>query len=274
MVQEISFATRDIPPPAPLYVTNADKIFITTYNSLSGVEVVVMGRIIDPAGKVLPFNVFHTPKSDRTPTSTIQMLKEGYLISVSVANSAGTPRRGHTWVQVGILWGAGGQHTEYVTLIEDYIADFDYAFWPWGKVSHFPDGPGLIRSITGTNPAAGSELSETVPTNARWRLISFYASFVTDSTVASRRPTLIIDDGTNTVFRAVTTATQGASLTGHWSWAATGCELTATVEGVVVPIPHNLFLMGGYRIKTDTDAMAAGDNWGAPQILVEEWIEP
>jgi hypothetical protein len=48
----------------------------------------------------------------------------------------------------------------------------------------------------------------------------------------------------------------------------------ATVgNNALVPIPPDIILSDGDRIRTQTTGIVAGDDWGAPQILVEEWIE-
>ena len=56
------------------------------------------------------------------------------------------------------------------------------------------DGPGTIQSITGTDPSAGNEISQTVPANTIWRLWGMYATLVTDAGVADRRASRYIDD--------------------------------------------------------------------------------
>ena len=135
------------------------------------------------------------------------------------------------------------------------------------------DGRGVIRSIIGTNPAAGAEVSETVPTNARWRLRSLAASFVTSATAASRYPSLIFDDGATNFYVSDPPELQLASTTSTWQ-AFPGSARLVAVSGVRqwnagVPI----CLQGGFRLRTATTNLQAGDNWGPPQLLVEEWIE-
>ena len=36
---------------------------------------------------------------------------------------------------------------------------------------------------------------------------------------------------------------------------------------------RDLILLAGHRIRTSTSSLQAGDDWGAPQLLVEEWLE-
>jgi hypothetical protein len=134
------------------------------------------------------------------------------------------------------------------------------------------DGPGLIRSIAGTSPAAGAEISETVPTGVRWELMSFHAQLVTSGTVANRLPRITIDDGTNVYYRRSTTSNHAASATFFYV-AAPGIPDTGTANNNIVGLstPVGLRLTGGHRIKTITTAIDATDQWSGVRYVVREW---
>ena len=155
-----------------------------------------------------------------------------------------------------------------------YISDTSPLLFPGGKNESSIEGPGLIRSITGTNPAAGVEISETVPTGARWRIICFKATFVADATATTRGPRLSFDDGSLAYFTAGTFTSITASTTFIHSWAAVGQEDNSAASATVQCIPSDLILAAGHRITSSTVSIQAGDNWDAPQLLVEEWIQP
>jgi hypothetical protein len=129
--------------------------------------------------------------------------------------------------------------------------------------------PGTIKDFTGTDPAAGAEITETVPANAVWRWIGGLATLVTDATVADRRVHVTIDNGTSVYWEGVSTSVQAASLTNKYS---IGAPVAAAIGNVhFIPLPLDTYLVGGDRIITATDLLEAGDNWGAPQFRVEEW---
>lgn len=132
------------------------------------------------------------------------------------------------------------------------------------------DGPGTIKSITGTDPVAGSEISETVPANTIWRFWGAVASLVTDATVANRRVKVLIDDGTTTVFPSDSSSVQAASQTESY--------IIGPHAGVVadhwIPTPPGMLVLAGWRVQTSTTLIKTGDNWGAPQLTVEEWHDP
>ncbi len=136
------------------------------------------------------------------------------------------------------------------------------------------DGPGTDKSIAGTNPAAGSEISETVPANAVWMVGGIYASLVTDANAANRRVHVLVDDGATTFYRSVSASVQAESLTHYYSIGPHG--ITAAVADTVhwIPLPPGMVLSAGSRIQTSTALIEAGDNWGAPQLSVTEWHNP
>lgn len=125
---------------------------------------------------------------------------------------------------------------------------------------------GVVTTAVGSNPAAGAEISETVPAGEQWELLAVRFTLVTDATVATRAPSLLIDDGTNTILRIAAASTQTASLTVAYNWMADlGYEKTSASANVQGSFPR-LTLLGGYRIRTTTGAMVAGDDYGAPVL--------
>jgi len=126
----------------------------------------------------------------------------------------------------------------------------------------------------GTNPAAGEEISETVPTGVKWRLISLRASFVASATVINRVPRLQLMDGIYSFFTSGVSATITAGTTSNFSFAVVGQEDTSTPSAVVQCIPDNLMFLPDQKITTATGGIQADDDWDAPVLLVEEWISP
>lgn len=139
------------------------------------------------------------------------------------------------------------------------------------------EGPGHRKSVTGTDPAAGNDIVETVPDNARWRIISFDARFITDATSTNRNVRLIIDDGSgNNLVRSPIPDPIGATQDNTFNYFENAPITPAgAVAGIYnAPLPNDNVMFQGWRIVTSTANIQAGDNWGAPTLGVEEWLDP
>lgn len=130
---------------------------------------------------------------------------------------------------------------------------------------------GDIVTYTGSNPAANTEWSETVPTGTMWRILSIRAQLVTDANAANRRVGITITDGTNTVLKENAESVQAASLTHNYNIAPHGSRAVADVEHYIpLPAIDNFWLPAGYVIASTTLSRQSGDDWGAPVFMVEE----
>ena len=216
-----------------------------------------------------PFDFTHTTNSDRSLKQEYFNLDGIPLTAMAVAWT--TPvRNGRCFVNMFLY--AGG--LRLFGLGSGYLSDGYQVSWPPAKHSPMGSGPGYLRSVAGTDPAAGAEISETVPTNARWRLRGLIVQFVTDATVANRYVTLTFDDGATPLQRIGANTAQAASTTQNYTGVCGGGVLGDTGNySVLLPLPVNLMLFKGWRISTATLNLQAGDNFGAPQLLVEEWLE-
>jgi len=127
------------------------------------------------------------------------------------------------------------------------------------------------RIVIGDDPAAGVEISVTVPGGRFWEILAVTLTLVTDATAANRRPTLLIDDGTTVALRSLSRADQTASITGRLCWADFG-NTVGTTGGTEqqVSLPAGLVVAPGWRIRSSTDLLQAGDNYAAPLLWVRE----
>ena len=133
-----------------------------------------------------------------------------------------------------------------------------------------PDDGWYNRILVGTDPGAGAEVSETVPAGLDWELVATRVSFVTDATVANRRPHLIVDDGTNVLVQSPAPTDQGASTTTAYQWSSFGQQITTTGGNSLMVMPNVIKLEAGYRVRTSTVGIVAGDNYGAPVLTLRE----
>lgn len=260
-------------PGGAVYVTGEDHVRVTSFNSATGVRLAIEGRFLRPSGQAVPFGESHVPNTDRTANTSSFRLNEGWLLNLHVRASEGTPRRGQCFVLVELVRGSGAAAAATVTLLQGYVTDTQRRAFPGSDLESSIDGRGVLRSVTGTDPAANTEISETVPTNARWLLWAVRLTLVTDANVANRLPQLTIDDGTNNILTLGSSAVQAASVSQAHYFGGQGFAGGASGGHHAIPGNVAIPLPGGFRIGTNTVSRQAGDNYAAPQLLVEEWIE-
>lgn len=138
---------------------------------------------------------------------------------------------------------------------------------------------GNIRSIIGTNPPAvatgdsGGESTEAVPTNAKWRLISYRIRLTTSATVSNRYAAVEVRDASANIMCILPSVVAQAASTGRthfWGSSYNNNQVAAT--GFTESFPSDLILRQGYTLHTNS-LLKMGDDLAAPAMLVEEWIE-
>lgn len=137
------------------------------------------------------------------------------------------------------------------------------------KVQTLPDPPVVV---VGTDPAANTEVAETVPDGEFWELLAVSVLLVQGLT-QTPQPVLVIDDGADVVFESFgASAAQAASTTVRYTWAP-GLTLSGLVGATpnihaVAPLPATLTLLPGWRIRTATPGLGANSNYGAPNLYL------
>lgn len=136
---------------------------------------------------------------------------------------------------------------------------------------------GLTLSRVGGNaftaaPAAGAESITTVPAGEEWTLDSWAANLTTNATVANRVIQLIIDDGAgNNIFQTTGNVAQAASLQILYQGDAGATENTTVRTGnpfnyLQLEFPLGMVLKAGWRIRTLTTNIQAGDQWSGAEV--------
>lgn len=259
--------------PSSFYLTGEDNLRVQSFNAASGVELAIRGRMLTPDGLIVPFELTHTPNTDRSVKSTLHQMGDGWLLNLYAVASAGAPVIGQTFIEVQIVRGLSGAVLELATLLQGVVSAAQRLAWPGSPIVSTIASPGNIRVVVGTNPAAGAEIAETVPTGARWRLLSFIAQLTCSAVVANRRPILVLDDGANATLQSDPPEAQVASQSHQWVAGAGTERLVATSNVRTWAMPALILLPAGHRIRTATTGLDPGDDWGTPRMVIEEWIE-
>ncbi len=267
------FDFNKVSPPAAIYLLPDDLIALRIFSNVVPETVnfgIVILRAIDG---VLTKQVENIP----VVTAGVPVLRniqgvEGILLGVS-AGATNSLTRGDVWVKAVLHRGSGTTPINRMVLFQDYCTASYIATWPGGNQNYPTKDPGKIRSITGTLPAAGAEISETVPTRTRWRPMTFRYRLVTLAAVANREANLLIDDGANILALTTPAFTQVANTTFDYD-ALRGVQRQAALQRNEVDFAMpDVILEAGYRIRTFTANLQAADAYTAPQYLVEEWVD-
>lgn len=254
---------------------NGATIRASVFNAASSVRVVLSGRWIpDDEDRTVPFSHPIVPTTNRAASTLDVRLGKGCLISAQLAIAGGAPAVGQCFGIISVGQGEGASYTDLETLVAGDVTAANRLAWPGSPVVSTLAGAGAVRTITGANPGAGAEIAETVPTGARWELISFNAQFNASAAVASRIPSIVLDDGSNIFYRLGVAAAITASQVRQINWAqgmpTAGVDANNTV---FVTIPIRIVLGSAYRIRTITTGIDAGDTYTVIKYLVREWIE-
>ena len=133
----------------------------------------------------------------------------------------------------------------------------------------------VLVQTNGTDPAANTEITQTVPADKYWELISVSVALVQGIT-QTPQPILQLDDGTDVIFESFgSSAVQAVSTTCRYTWAP-GLPFTGQIGATTnvhstAALPQGLILGPGYRIKTVTLGIGANSDYGAPSLLYVEY---
>lgn len=268
-------AGRIITSPFQFVLSGEDNLRIVAVNALPGVRLTMQGRRLDEKNKVNVYSYDHVPASSRTVTSQDYSLGVGAILNLTVFASAGAPTIGQTYVMVQLIRGLGGATIVLGTLLAGYVTSVANLGWPGSPVQSSIEGPGTVRLIAGTTPGAGAEISETVPTGARWELLTFCTTFTPGGGPIVRTPILVASRGGSTMFEIAAQAGVDVPNVLRVSWqnglgVSTPQVGTRTSQSLPVRVP----LLAGAILSTFTNAIQAGDQYSAVSYGVREWLEP
>lgn len=267
---QLTLNPEDSVPPVEAYITADTRLNISYACAVAGLTVLVSARILLPDGTVINNSWSLVTTGDRSRNAASYQLAEGFLLSITAAISSSTGNmRAYVWLR---LQRAGLQ---VQLLTAGYPTQGRILTWPNPVIDNETDGVGAIVSVTGTLPPAGAEISEVVPTNAMWELLSFHYSLMTSSAAATRTTSLLADDGTNVFWQGTQSGSgQAASLTYQYTHFPGATQVAGQSVIDIFASPFGLKLMPGFRLRSNTGLLQAGDQYSAPQYLVREWLVP
>ena len=254
------------------WLTEHARLRISVWNSVTPAAIIFFCyRMLESNGSVSDHQIQITPTTDRAVTESDIRTGVGYLLNCFFTTETLTVRRGAIYARAVMRNDKDNNTIDY--LCQGYVSSQSSPMWPDGNSEPSVGGQGLINTVIGTDPAAGVEISQTVPTNARWHVRGIQFTLVTAVAVATRRVVVVIDDGANEIFRFDSQSTQLASLTRNYKIADYKLQPADNGTFIYIAAPFDFELLQGYRIRTITENLQAADDYGAPVLAIEEWIE-
>lgn len=129
---------------------------------------------------------------------------------------------------------------------------------------------------TTTNPAANNEISESVSSLELWLVKSIRIQLTTDANAANRTVTLRVTTSGGSILLSIPpVAVQVASKTVNYTYAPGLNNIAdATTLDQTIGFPQDFLMQESYKFVTVTTNRQVGDDFTAPNILVEKFILP
>jgi hypothetical protein len=269
---DIRFLSKAVQPPSQIYVDVNDDIAVSCASSQVNERITVSYRLLRFDGELVLGQFQVAPASDRSVTTYLEGLAEGFLLSVSCRAAVATTR-GQTFLRVFLTNPVLGNGQPSYVLFSDYVTTQMSPAHPNGRVLAPSEGPGNIVQVFSPNPAAGADWVLIVPTNARWRIISANAGLTVANAGAARKIGVSVSFGGVSVWKAWGNQTAAINSLVAFSIAPVtpGGTLDATI--IDAPIPPDVRLLAASQVQSQTVIINAADQWGAAGFLVEEWLD-
>ena len=250
--------------PGP-YVQDGDVLILSVTTTDSSGSLNFNGRLLRLDGEIVPWNETLTFSGTGTQTDKITPLVAGFIIGFDVSRASGTLTDGEVNASVHIGRNTGSLQQKLVCLASGEITNirslglYNYTYGLAATSTALP----TIVTAGIADPAAGVELTVTVPASTVWELQGFRAIFTTSATVATREVSLQLDDGTNTFYKAVASGTQTASLARGYNFTDSGSSYQSTGGGNFMVGIGRPMIGAGYRLSTSVSNLQATDAWTA-----------
>lgn len=264
---------RPLVEPGAFFVDGSYAIRINSWNALAGVVITVRARFLNSDGRLINQEWQHTPNTNRTKATSDFPLGVGFPLNITCFASTGSPLIGQCFVQVQIISGMTGATLPLGTLLQDYVTAAQALAFPGSPIRSSIEGGGVLRFITGTNPGAGAEISEAVPTGARWQLLA--ANFVLACSVAAgnRRANFVHKSGATQIYRGINTNTIAAGATGTFTVSPLAAIATDGFGQFDIPMAREVWMLAAQTWGTTTGSIDVADQYSSINYLVREYLE-
>jgi hypothetical protein len=267
----VQFDPKNAVPQQPIYLQRNDQLLFLFFTTLAAPILRLDYRWLTPEGEIKE-GQFNFPTA--VGVSSFQFeLYEGWLLSFTARITNGFVAGQWSFLQALISRTAtGGIGAAQQALIwQGFINTSSSNGWPGTPSKEITDGPGVLRAITGTLPAAGAEINEVVPANRRWTLLSLRTALSTSAVAGNRFPGFRLNTGAGSAFTIHSSTAIIASQNAGVSLAPGGQFFNDTNLNLVIPWPANIVMKNPFAIASETLGIQAADQYNAPVYTVLEW---
>lgn len=192
-------------------------------------------------------------------------------IMVSVVDETGSISEGDCYVTLSLLANGDKLHE----LAAGYVYQSKSISFPASIAQPHRIDCAHLLNVAANDPAAGGELTITVPNGTQWEVLGLNFDLQTSATVANRRVHVILGASGTLYLNCFGNQNQAASLTRHYTCTPIGVIPTETDDDdIIIPMPPGIFLDQGMKITTQTTNRQAGDQFSGMTMLVKSTITP
>lgn len=241
-----------------------NKIELVLYSRADGAHTIqVVG-----ATREGPFVFTHETASGATG-QTQRMAIPDIPIWVSVIALDTDIERGMVYANVNLEMATTPIHA----LVAGYVYGSHAITWPMASIEPSDNTLGIVTGTDLANPAAGDEISGTVPSGENWEIMAVSFSLVTDATVAARLVHFIFEVAGVPAYEIISNTNHGASLTYKYRLnPVPGAASVFDNNVIIMPMTPGMIIPGGDVFYTQTKNLQAGDNFGIPSVIYKKHI--
>jgi len=270
--KQILYGSVKTMSPADVIATQTgDTVNVTLWGTQSGVSVKLSMSSLTEDGEFITSEHTLVYATAYAAQSQEIALGAAYMVSMSLRVVTTTAPPNSMFGVVNMYRGGVTNGQLVKPLMRGFMGYHEALTFPSSPFVSALDGVGSPTVLTLANPGAGNNFIITVPSGVCFIIDALEFLFTASAAAANRRVSIRIDDGTNEIHKvegnADITATQARTHSVFTnSQPSNGNNVT-----IYMPIPLQLRLLPGYRVRSVVSALDAGDTFTLISYAVRQF---
>lgn len=194
---------------------------------------------------------------------------DDFPIMASAVDTADAFKPNQCWANISLEI----SNAETISLASGFVYVDKGITWPNASLTDAVPGRGFITEIASANPAAGAELTLTVPDGELWHVKAISTHFTTDANVADRVPHFVFTGPGGLLIHTWAAAVFAASEAAFISCAQWGnISGVSNMDDFRIEMPSDIWLPPASTITSVTQNLQVGDDYTAMVVLVEKFF--